>query len=118
MAKSYTTYTAIRGKEPMLRRILCEVRYSDGQLYLDRTGRLLKRLLADAPEWMFAPTPTPQGTSLYNVKAATNLGFGINSASLTLDKSSSDELIRQEEMQEFLREIDDVLGLVLDELEV
>jgi hypothetical protein len=118
MAKSFSTYTLVRGKEPLLRRMLCEVRYQDGQLYLDHSGRLLKRLLKEAPEWVVAPNPTPQGTSAYNVRTGIQLAFAMNAASLSLDKTTADDVIGADELPGFLDQIDSTLSLVLDELEV
>ncbi len=118
MVKAFSTHTLLRGKEPMLRRIVCEVRYQDGQLYLDRCGRLLKQLLGNAPEWVLVPNPTPQGTTVYNIRTGTQLGVSMNSASLTLDKTSTSEMIDPTEVNEFLDQVGSVLGLVLDELEV
>jgi hypothetical protein len=118
MAKAFTTYTRICGKEPMLRRIVFELRYQDGQLYLDHCGRLLKRLLKASTEWVVASEPTSQAASLYNVTTGTQLGFSSSSASLLIDKTVSDELIDAEEVATFLEQVDPVLGMVLDELEV
>jgi hypothetical protein len=98
--------------------MVCEVRYDDGQLYLDHCGRLLKKLLKDAPEWIVCPNPTPQGTSLFDIVAATQLGFSMASASLALDKSLGDEVISEEEAGDFIKQVGAVLTLVLDELEV
>jgi len=118
MAKSFSAYTLVRGKEPLLRRMLCEVRYEDGQLYLDHCGRLLKRLLKEAPEWVVAPNPTPQATSAYNVRTGTQLAFAMNAASLSLDKTTADDVIGTDELPGFLDQLDTTLDLVLDELEV
>lgn len=118
MTKAYRTVEMIRGREPMLRRMVCEVRYADGQLYLDHCGRLLKRLVREMPEWVIAPAPTPQGTTLHNLVAGTELGFSLESASLALDHSSTDEIIEAEEAVEFVSQVEGVLGMVLDELEV
>jgi hypothetical protein len=118
MAKAFSTFTVLQGKEPLLRRMVCEVRYQDGQLYLDHSGRLLRRLMKEAPEWILGANPTAQGTNLYNVQTGSLLGFTMNSASLSLDKTSADEVIGPEEIEAFLGQVDSTLGLVLDELEV
>src|SRR5438045_4070789 len=118
MAKGFRTVDRVRGRDPMLRRAVCEVRYQDGQLYLDHCGRLLKRLLRDAPEWVIAPDPTPQGTTVHNVLTESQLGLGLSSASLVMDKSSADGVIDPEEMTEFMEQVEAVLGMVLDELEI
>jgi hypothetical protein len=118
MAKSNRSVEMIRGKEPMLRQIVCEARYFDGQLYLDHRGRLLRKLVREMPGWVVAPEPTPQSTTLYNMVTGTQLAFGRESASLSLDRSSVDDLIDTGEATDFVHQVDAVLALVLDELEV
>jgi hypothetical protein len=118
MAQGFRTPILVRGKEPLLRRMVCEVRYQDGYLYLDHCGRLVNSLLKQAPEWVVAPEPTPQGTTLYNLHTNTQLAFSSVSASLSLDKSSSDEFIDEEEKAAFKEQVEASLGLVLGELEV
>jgi len=118
MAKAFTTVSLIRGKEPMLRRMVFEVRYDDGQLYLDRCGRLLKELLAGAPDWVVSPTPTPQGTSVFNLRTGMQLGISIASTGLTLDKTGTGEVIDPGEVDSFLAQVEGILTRVLDELEV
>src|SRR5205823_1035418 len=83
-----------------------------------RCGRLLKQLLGQAPEWVVAPEPTPQGTSLFNVRTGAQVGISMGSASLALDRRTADEVIDASELEEFLAQIDSALGLVVDELEV
>lgn len=118
MPKGFRTINLIQGKEPLLRRSVCGVGYQDGQLYLDHCGRLLKRLLGETPDWILAPEPTPQGTTLYNLRTGTQLGFSVSAASLSLDKSAADETIEADEFNEFLGQVDSTLALVFDELEV
>jgi hypothetical protein len=118
MAKGFRTFETIRGKEAMLRQIICEARYSDGHLYLDHCGRLLRNLLREMPEWVVAPEPTPKGATLHNLVAGTQIAFGRESASLSLDLTSTDAIITPEDVAEFLRQVEAVLVAVLDELEV
>ncbi len=118
MTTGFRTVTQIHNREPLLRRMVCEVRYQDGQLYLDRCGRILKQLIAHAPEWILSTAPTPQGTSAFNLAAGTQLGLSMTSTSLSLDKTASDEIISPEEIAIFHDQIDSVMGPVLDELEV
>jgi hypothetical protein len=118
MAKAFSTSTLIKGKEALLRQMVCEVRYQDGQLYLDRCGRLLKTLLSQAPEWVVGTEPTTKGTIVYDLTTGTQLGLSMASASLSLDRSITDEVITEEEADRFLEQIDSVLQLVLDEFEI
>src|SRR5438552_19010006 len=96
MAKAFSTVKLLKGKEPFLRRIVCEVRFQDGQLYLDHTGRLLKKLVRD-PAWVISPEPTPQGTTVFHMIESLRLSFSMQSASLDLDCSNSDEIIDSDE---------------------
>lgn len=118
MAKAFTTYTVVQGKEPQLRRMVYEVRYRDGQLYLDRTGRLLKELLKDSPEWVLTSDPTPQGTNLLNIRSGVRIALSLAAASLSLDRTGSDELIEPAEVTEFVDQTESVLERILDEYEV
>lgn len=102
----------------MLRRMVCEVRYQDGQLYLDHCGRLLKKLLKDSPEWVVTPDPTPQGTAVFNIVVGTQLGFSLNAASLNFDKTVGDEVIKQDGVELFCKQVRSVLEMTLDEIEV
>jgi hypothetical protein len=117
MGKAFSTTKLLKGKEPFLRRLLCEVRFQDGQLYLDHTGRLLKRLVRDAA-WTINPSPSPQGTTLFHMIEGLQLAFSMYSASLDLDRSHSDEVIDSEDGERFIAWADETLGLIADELEV
>jgi hypothetical protein len=118
MSKPFTTVTLLHGKEPLLRHMTCEVRYDDGYLYLDHCGRLLKKLVGEGAEWIVAPNPTAQATTVFNILSSTSLGFSFRAASLTLDRTTADEVIAAEEAEEFIRQAGDVLEMVIDELEV
>lgn len=118
MAKSFSTYTLVQGKEPQLRRMVYEVRYRDGQLYLDRTGRFLKELLREFPEWVLTPEPTTQGTSLIDLRTGIRLALSLTSASVSLDRGASDELIETAEVAKFIDQAESLLNRILDELEV
>jgi hypothetical protein len=117
MAKAFTTYKLLKGKEPLLRRMVCEVRYEDGHLYLDHCGRLLKRLVQGVPEWVVSPDPTPQGTSLFHLVEGLQLAFSLRAASLDLNRRDGEEVIDPDERERFTRRTEEILGLVLDELE-
>jgi hypothetical protein len=118
MSKPFATYTAVRGREPMLRRVVCELRYRDGQLYLDRTGRFLRQFLRDSPEWVIASEPNPQATNLFNIVSGARVSISSSSANLTLDRAASDELINPEELSGFHDQAEASLNRIIDEYEV
>jgi hypothetical protein len=116
MAKAFTTFRLINGKEPLLRRIVCEVRYRDGQLYLDHCGRLLKKL-TQTPEWVLGDA-APSGTTVFHMTTSAAMSFSHLAANIQIDRSSGDEAIDDEEVKEYATLADEYLGLVFDELEV
>lgn len=116
MAKAFSTVNLLKGKEPCLRRMVCEVRFQDGQLYLDHTGRLLKKLVQD-PSWVITPGPTTEGTTVFHLVEGVKLSFSLNSASLELDLRNTDEVIDSEETERFVFRAEETLGFVVDELE-
>jgi hypothetical protein len=117
MAKAFSTIKLLKGKEPFLRRLVCEVRFQDGQLYLDHSGRLLKKLVRDAA-WIISPDPTPQGTILFHMVEGLRLSFSMHSASLDLDWSNADEVIDSDEADRYVARAEETLGFIADELEV
>jgi hypothetical protein len=117
MAKAFSTVKLLKGKEPFLRRMVSEVRFHDGQLYLDHTGRLLKKLVRDTA-WVTAPDPTPQGTTVFHMVEGLRLSFSMHGASLDLDCSNSDDVIDSEDAVRYIARAEDILGLIGDELEV
>ncbi len=118
MAKGFTTTRLFKGKEALLRQMVCEVRYLDGHLYLDHCGRLLRKLIQSSPEWIFGADPTPKGTAVFHLVAGVTLSFSMHGASLDLNKTGTDEFIDTDEAQRFAQLAEDTLGLVFDELEV
>ena len=118
MPKGFTTVHLINGKEPVLRQMVCEVRFRDGHLYLDHCGRLLKKLIHSSPEWVLGSQSNPNGTVVYNLAEGLVLTFSMNGVSLDLNKSGTDEFIEQNEAKQFAPMAEDALGLVFDEFEV
>lgn len=115
MAKAFTTYKLLNGKEPLLGRMVCEVRFQDGQLYLDHCGRLLKKLMQTG-EWVVLD-PSPAGTSVYHLVEGYVLSFSMQAASLDLNRGTIGEEIKPDEVEGFINQTESVLGLVIDEVE-
>src|SRR5437762_807117 len=109
MAKAFTTHHPICGKEPLHRLATCEVKYEDGQAYLDHCGRLLKKLIRHTPSWIVTTDPSPQGTVVFNVVTGLKFACSMVSASLTLDKTTGDEVIEPDEVNGFIDQADMVL---------
>ncbi len=118
MAKGFTTYRAINGKEPLLRHMVCEVRCRDGHLYIDHCGRLLRKLLHSSPDWVVAADPNSNGTKVFHLSAGVTLNLSMQGASLELNKTATDECISAQESLQFAELADSSFGLIFDELEI
>jgi hypothetical protein len=108
----------IKGKEPLLRRVVCEVRFRDGHLYLDHCGRLLKKLVNSSPEWILGNEATPGGAQAFQMASGSALAFSRHSTSLSMDYTTADETIEDTQVEQFAEVADDAFGLIFDELEV
>jgi hypothetical protein len=117
VARAFSTVKLLKGKEPFLRRMVSEVRFHDGQLYFDHTGRLLKKLVRDSA-WVISPDPTTQGTTVFHVIEGLRLSFSMHVASLDLDWSNSDDVINAEDAERYIGRAEETLGFIVDELEV
>ena len=118
MAKAPTIVRLIKGKEPLLRRAVCEVRFRDGYLFLDQCGRLLKKLAESSPEWVVPNEATPTGANMFHLTTGCALTFSRQGASLDRNSTGVDEVIEPSDVEQFAKLAEDAFGLIFDELEV
>ena len=76
-----------------LHKLVCQVRYRRGFIYLDRCGRTVNRIMAEAPAWILkGSSPNPQNAPLVNVETGTQFNFGSMSYDLGLERPKESEL--------------------------
>lgn len=102
----------------VLEQIVLEIRYNDGQLYLDRCGRLLREILKLSPEWIAEEQATPQKASLLSSRNGCLLNFGMNRMSLSLFRSPEHSGLEEKDVEGFFEQADANVELILDRLEV
>src|SRR6266404_5664512 len=109
----------LRGKEPQLRKLIYELRYEQGYLYLDRCGRILDRIGREKPEWMPAGEISPQQAPLFNIQNRIRFTFGAKKIDLLLDQMfPGSPLIDESARAEFARAAEDMSRLVVQELQL
>jgi hypothetical protein len=108
----------LKGKEPLLRQLIFELRYRHGFVYLDRCGKTLNRITREQPEWVIGNEVTPQGAPLYSMRNRCRFTFSSSKLDLTLDNTTADEPISEEERTEFVNSVGLFSAIIIDELGV
>src|SRR5579859_637482 len=108
----------LKGKEPLLRQIIFELRYRRGFTYLDKCGRILNRITDDLPEWVLGNEANPQGTALYSLKNRCRFSFSSTKFDLALDYTTAESPIPDEDVSAFVGYIAYFSRLLIDELAV
>lgn len=106
----------INGKEPLLRQMVFEIRYDNGYLYFDRCGKILNAIAKEAEEWVVGGQVNPQSTQLYSLRNGSRLVFNASSCSVHMDRSGSENLIKDEDVSEFSAQTTTATSIVIDEL--
>jgi hypothetical protein len=105
----------LKGKEPLLRQLIFELRYRQGYTYLDKCGRILNRILRELPEWVLGEG-NPQGTTLYSMKNRCRLTFSSTKLDVGLDYTLADNPIPEEDVGAFVEYVTFFSQLIMDEL--
>ena len=106
----------INGKEPLLRQIAFEVRYNHGYNYLDRCGKVLNRISREHGEWVVGNQVNPQNASLYSMRNECKFVFGPAAINLHVDRTNSDTVIFDEDINDFAIQCEEMTTIVTDEL--
>src|SRR5438552_2177385 len=80
----------IKGKEPLLRQLVFELRYRFGFSYLDRCGKILNRITREYPEWVVGNEISPQNAPLYSMRNNCRFNFSATRLDLNLDRTVGD----------------------------
>lgn len=107
----------LKGKEPILQKIVFELRYRRGFSYLDKCGRTINAIMDDYPEWTTDPAnPNPQAASLISLANSCILSIGTKKLDLSLEMPVEGEPLTQEGVEEFADQVDHSTAIVTDQL--
>lgn len=99
--------------DAVLHRLVFELRYNDGFVYLDRCGQTLNSLLREFPEWECAKADPSSGQLVHR---KTNRSFTFGTAKLDLAQTQSPDVVTIGPPQEFGNLCDGLATIVTEEL--
>ena len=108
----------INGKEPLLRQVVFEVRYNYGYNYLDRCGKILNRISREHGEWVVGNQINPQNAPLYSLRNQCKLVFGPLAINFDLNRTNSESIIFDEDINDFAVQCEEMTTIITDELEL
>jgi hypothetical protein len=107
----------LKEKEPILQKIVFELRYRRGFSYLDKCGRTINAIMDDYPEWTTDPgNPNPQAASLISLANSCVLSIGTKKLDLSLEIPVGGEPLGPDEVDMFSAQVDQTTGIVTDQL--
>lgn len=109
----------IAGKTAIYHKLVFEVRYEYGLVYLDRCGVTANRIMAAYPEWVLKEEANPQNAPLINVVTGTFFNFGALKYDFSLDQPiNKDAAITPSDINEFISQVESISQIVHEELEL
>lgn len=107
----------INGKEPLLDKIVFELRYRNGFTYLDRCGRLIHTIIDSSPEWTVDPSnPNPQGATIVSLENSCAVHIGTTRMDLAIESPSNGDPVTEEDIEGFVEQVDQISLIVKDVL--
>src|SRR5947209_974107 len=85
MGRKVLRLPGVHGKVPILYKLVYELRYREGYVYLDKCGRIITQIQRFSPEWVLQGDPNPLSASLVSMENAAVFGFSSTSLSLGLE---------------------------------
>jgi hypothetical protein len=110
----------ILGRPALYHKLVYEVRYDQGFVYLDRCGTTANRIVQNYPEWIpNTQNINPQQAPFVHALTGIQFNFGPLKYDFSLDQRiNSDAPISKEDVNDFVREAEAVSQIVNEELEL
>jgi len=113
------TVKKIAGKEALLHKVIFELRYDYGFLYLDRCGSLVNSIMELDPLWILANTsPNPQNAPLINLDNYCSFNFSALKMDFSIEQELGKYSIDDDQVDTFITQVDTLTGFVRDTLEL
>jgi len=109
----------IKTRDPLLQKVVFEVRYRHGFVYLDNCGRTINKIMSESPEWILqSGAVSPQNAPLASLSNSALFNFSSLKYDLSIERPpdkdplSSEDVDALADQAEFLHAIvSDSLGL-------
>lgn len=108
----------IAGKTSLYHKLVFEVRYEYGLVYLDRCGTTANRIMATHPDWIIQEEAVnPQNAPLINVRTGTQFNFGTLKYDFSLGQPiNKDAALTKDDINQFVSQVEAVSQIVHEEL--
>jgi hypothetical protein len=107
----------IKGKSAILQKVVFELRYRHGFVYLDKCGRTLDALTTQYPEWTVKDDGvSPQNAPLVSLRNQTLLNFSVKSLNLSQEMRPGGQPLTNEDVKVFAEQVDQAATLIIEEL--
>jgi len=109
---------AIKGKIPVLIKVVFELRYRQGYTYLDRCGRTINLIQEYHPEWILAGSnqPNPQMAPLIHVETGAKFSFSSLKLDIGLERPLREGEVDDEKIKNLADQADELTSIVIDQL--
>lgn len=108
----------IAGKEGLYNKLVFEVRYQHGMVYLDRCGTTANRIMMTYPDWVTREgSVNPQNAPLIHTSTGIQFNFGPLKYDFSLDQPVNQALQRKD-IDAFIEQVESVSRIVHEELEL
>ena len=110
----------IQGKSSIYHKLVYEVRYPQGMIYLDRCGSTCNRITAMDPNWMIKENSiNPQNAPMFHLSSGIQFNFGPDKFSFSLDQPINKEAaLGKQDIENFIAQVHSVSEIVQDQLEL
>lgn len=111
----------LRGIKGLCHKLVFEVRYEHGLIYLDRCGSTANRVMDTFPEWVLADEGgvNPQNAPLVNLSNGSQFNFGSLKYDFSLEQPINDEAgLTKDDIDLFVSQVDLVGRIVTEELDL
>lgn len=110
----------VAGKTALYHKLVYEVRYEQGLVYLDRCGTTANQIVQSNPEWIIPENAiSPQGAPLVNAVSGTQFTFGPLKYDFALNQPVGREsALTPADVQLFISHVESVTSIVHRELDL
>ena len=109
---------SIKGKSSNLQKIVFEIRYLQGFVYLDKCGRTINEILEAYPEWVVKNIPDAQATGLTSLVNGCQFNFSSLKMDFSMEQGIGGTEVRSDELEHFIKQIEFVSTLVMESLDL
>jgi len=108
----------VAGKEGLYHKLVFEVRYQHGMVYLDRCGTTANRIMRTYPEWVLQDgSANPQNAPLIHTSTGIQFNFGALKYDFSMDQPTN-QAVLQSDIDTFVDQVAALSAIVHEELEL